>query len=274
VTADPVEATVAGHRVEAELAGGGEDGVLLVHGLAGDRRSWGPVPERLAREGFTALAVDLRGHGESQGPRGLLSRERVLEDLAAWADVLEAQGARVDAVVGHSLGGLWALAAQPALGANAVAAVATPASIAGQVGLLEGLGYRAGGVADRALRALGGSRRTVPYRVTLDDTLDHPRVKERWRGEGLLDDELPLANADALMSLDGRDLARRVDAPALVAHPVRDELVPREAVHPLYRALAEPRTWLELPGPHALFLDVERDEAARRLAAWLDGALR
>lgn len=41
--------------------------VILVHMLHRTRRDWDPVAARLASEGIGALAIDLRGHGESSG---------------------------------------------------------------------------------------------------------------------------------------------------------------------------------------------------------------
>lgn len=41
--------------------------VVLVHMLHKSRRDWDPVASRLAAEGIGALALDLRGHGESTG---------------------------------------------------------------------------------------------------------------------------------------------------------------------------------------------------------------
>ncbi|HEY7497993.1 MAG TPA: alpha/beta fold hydrolase [Vicinamibacterales bacterium] len=41
--------------------------VILVHMLQKSRRDWDPAAARMASEGIGALAVDLRGHGESQG---------------------------------------------------------------------------------------------------------------------------------------------------------------------------------------------------------------
>jgi alpha-beta hydrolase superfamily lysophospholipase len=40
--------------------------VILVHMLKGSRRDWEGVASALASEGIGALALDLRGHGESQ----------------------------------------------------------------------------------------------------------------------------------------------------------------------------------------------------------------
>jgi dienelactone hydrolase len=41
--------------------------VILVHMLHRTRHDWDPVASRLASEGVGALAIDLRGHGESTG---------------------------------------------------------------------------------------------------------------------------------------------------------------------------------------------------------------
>ena len=41
--------------------------VILVHMLNKSRHDWDPVAARLAAEGIGALAIDLRGHGESGG---------------------------------------------------------------------------------------------------------------------------------------------------------------------------------------------------------------
>ena len=39
---------------------------MLVHGLTFDRRIWQPIIDRLG-DSVTSLAIDLPGHGESQG---------------------------------------------------------------------------------------------------------------------------------------------------------------------------------------------------------------
>ncbi len=44
--------------------------VILVHMLHRSRRDWDGVASRLAADGIGALAIDLRGHGESSGAAG------------------------------------------------------------------------------------------------------------------------------------------------------------------------------------------------------------
>jgi 2-succinyl-6-hydroxy-2,4-cyclohexadiene-1-carboxylate synthase len=75
--------------------------VVLLHGFAGTRRSWDLVVERLDRERYTALALDLRGHGDARDVRPV--------DLAGCVeDVLLAAPARFT-LCGYSMGGRVAL---------------------------------------------------------------------------------------------------------------------------------------------------------------------
>jgi len=89
-----------GHRVSYRTAGSGPV-VLLIHGIAGTSEQWADVAPMLA-EGYTVVAPDLLGHGESAKPIGDYS-------LGAYAvsmrDLLITLGHRRATVVGHSLGG-------------------------------------------------------------------------------------------------------------------------------------------------------------------------
>ena len=57
--------------------------VLLVHGLASNARLWDGVSERLGGLGFPTVAVDLRGHGESDRVEDGFDMATVADDLAA-----------------------------------------------------------------------------------------------------------------------------------------------------------------------------------------------
>lgn len=263
--AETLEARVRGARVVADVAGEGPEAVLCVHGLASRRTALGPLVEVLAGEGFLALAPDLRGHGESGGPRGLLGRGRVLADLEAWRDRVEERGARVRAIVGHSLGGLWALLAQPRLGAEAIAAVASPASIRRELGAIERVGYRVGGLAQRLADPLGVTLRT-PYPVGPEDTLDSREAIAEAREAELIQPTLPLANVETLLGLDAEELARGVTAASTVLHPRGDQLVSRASTRALYEALPEPKRWLETDGPHSCLFERGGRERARTVA--------
>ncbi|MGI0028795.1 MAG: alpha/beta hydrolase, partial [Nitrososphaera sp.] len=78
-------------------------GAAVVHGYGGCKEQMLGISARLAEEGWAALALDLRGHGEHPAPLD----EGMLQDLEAALHWLR-RYARVVAV-GHSLGGRLAL---------------------------------------------------------------------------------------------------------------------------------------------------------------------
>jgi pimeloyl-ACP methyl ester carboxylesterase len=83
--------------------------VLLLHGGGQTRHAWRKTAESLANEGWRAVALDLRGHGDSEWP------ENGDYDPAHFAADLEKVARGMDqppAVVGASLGGMMALTAQ------------------------------------------------------------------------------------------------------------------------------------------------------------------
>jgi pimeloyl-ACP methyl ester carboxylesterase len=104
--------------------------VLLLHGLASQRRFWNLVVPHLA--GVPVLAIDQRGHGESQQPETGYDTSTVAQDALT---ALDAVGLSRVVVVGHSWGAQVALtlAAEHPERALAVVAVdgglATPSAV-------------------------------------------------------------------------------------------------------------------------------------------------
>jgi dienelactone hydrolase len=64
--------------------------VILLHQYKADRKTWGPLVEALTQGGISAIAIDLRGHGESTEIVGAPSGgETVQGDLAKRVDERE-----------------------------------------------------------------------------------------------------------------------------------------------------------------------------------------
>ena len=88
--------------------------VCLVHGAGMDHAVWTLFVRWFARNGYNALAPDLRGHGRSEGA-ALTS----VEDCAAWLlGLLKALGVTGVGLGGHSMGSLIALQAAGTGGAT------------------------------------------------------------------------------------------------------------------------------------------------------------
>jgi len=91
-------------HLTADVMGDGRRGtVILAHGGGQTRHSWASTAERLAQNGWRAVSLDLRGHGESAwSTDGDYHLERFAEDLIAVAENLPSQ----PDLIGASLGGM------------------------------------------------------------------------------------------------------------------------------------------------------------------------
>lgn len=92
------------NSIQCVMRGSGTP-LLLVHGLGGNPRSWGPIAERLAAE-RAVIAVQLPGCGSAPALPGPMSPTTLSDALATF---IRAQGLGGVEIVGHSLGGLIAL---------------------------------------------------------------------------------------------------------------------------------------------------------------------
>ncbi|KAA9156789.1 alpha/beta hydrolase [Amycolatopsis acidicola] len=102
-------AGAGGVRLVADVAGP-PDGpaVILIHGGGQTRHSWGETVDALAQDGFLAVNLDMRGHGESGwAPDADYTAGVLADDIRAIA----AELARPVALVGASMGGRAALLA-------------------------------------------------------------------------------------------------------------------------------------------------------------------
>jgi len=100
VNAKQVYAYTGGKTFDAKLPT-----VVFVHGAQCDHSVWILQSRYLAHHGWGVLAVDLPGHGRSEGPA-----LAIIGELAEWVSaVQDAAGVNKAAIVGHSMGSLIAL---------------------------------------------------------------------------------------------------------------------------------------------------------------------
>jgi lysophospholipase len=89
-------------------------GVVITHGYAEHCGRYRELAHVIVRAGWAALSYDVRGHGQSPGPRGFIDRfEAYLEDLAVMHRALRAElpASAPIVLLGHSHGSLITLRA-------------------------------------------------------------------------------------------------------------------------------------------------------------------
>ncbi|MEJ2027958.1 MAG: alpha/beta hydrolase [Limibacillus sp.] len=105
-----MDITLDGLRLHASTGGQTFDpekpAIVFLHGAGMDHTVWALQSRYFAHRGYGVLALDLPGHGRSEG-----TALATIEDWADWtARFIEAAGLKQAALVGHSMGSLIALA--------------------------------------------------------------------------------------------------------------------------------------------------------------------
>lgn len=89
---------------------GSNVGVLMLHMMPADRKSYSVFAEKIQEAGWQGLAIDFRGHGESQGgPAGYQlykdeDHQKSILDAEAGAEFLKSKGAKEIYLAGASIG--------------------------------------------------------------------------------------------------------------------------------------------------------------------------
>ena len=118
--------------IAGTLFGKGDVAVLLLHmGLGSvDQHSWHDFAQLLAEEGYTALAIDFRGRGASEGnySRGLATN-LIIKDARAAVKFLQARGYNRLVCMGASMGGTTCLRLALEVDLEGVVVIASTISI-------------------------------------------------------------------------------------------------------------------------------------------------
>lgn len=91
-----------GASINTVLVGSGPT-IVCVHGLTSNHLDWGPIAPLLIDAGYSILAIDQRGHGDSTPGDAGYGSAQLGDDLAA---VFEALDVHAVALMGHSMGGM------------------------------------------------------------------------------------------------------------------------------------------------------------------------
>lgn len=215
---------------------------IVIHGYAEDPRGFRDRAEALARRGWNAAAIDLRGHGRSEGEHTSFGG-RESDDLRAWIAVLadRAGDGMPMAVWGRSMGAAVALRA---------------AAEDARIGAL---------VLEAPYHDLEATIVVMLRRVHVPCPRLFARLVAR-RAEALAG--VSLTRPRPL------DLAPLVAAPTLIVHGSDDTLVTLVDARRLADAFPDPAPLIEVArARHTDLVDVGGPALLDRIAAFLDDAL-
>lgn len=254
-----------GHRISYAVSGPTSSGprdLVLVHGWCCDRSNLAPLRDRLERT-HRVVTMDLRGHGRSQefdedgsvgtrvrrpdqGPEPVRGEvATTIEEFAAdVVAVCEAADLHEPVVIGHSMGGLVALATLAPAGTPGIlprwhprgAVLLDPAPIATE----KGKAYWAAQVEPVARDHSGDLRRAFARSLVLEtDRADYTPVVEMMAAAHPV---VAAGGANAMATFDGAGALGALASPALIIHAATaerdlDRLVPDRALLTLGRTV-------------------------------------
>lgn len=253
-------------------------GVLLCHGFASCKEEYMSLPHALCQRGFSVLAFDFSGHGESTGPRGYVSEHSHLDDtLRAYQTLIDRPEVDLNrtALIGHSLGTaavLRFLSTRVSRHVMATVLLAPPYQIRQSVKPLEKQLYFLLSQAAKPWLQLTGRHSYIPYKVTAKDIYTSTEAIARARTQKLLMTRISVHNYQYLMEKQDNVLyAQKVHTPALVIAAEKDSLIPNALSKATFDALAsEDKSFHIIPGSgHSLLGDRQAKEVTQLLADWL-----
>ena len=161
--------------------------LLLVHGLGEHSSRYATLASELNAQGISVRAFDHRGHGGSQGKRGVIGKDPdcLSRDTVEIFNAYAAEGSDLPFLFGHSMGGLVVMHAVGTLGLRPRGLIASSPALASHAGsfdrLLSKLLVRvapdftvANGLPANKLSHAPGIERAY-----LDDPLNHNRISAR-----------------------------------------------------------------------------------------------
>ena len=182
--------------------------LAIVHGLGEHSERYNHVGDYFAKRGYAVFAIDLRGHGRSEGRRGHINHfDEYLDDAQSLVDYTQSQAPNLPLfLLGHSMGGLIAL----------TYALKRPQGLAAVIASGPGLRMRMevpawkitlGKAMSSVFPSLSMPNGIDPNHISRDpkivaayisDPLNHDKVTARWYTEFVNAGEWALQNADKL----------------------------------------------------------------------------
>jgi acylglycerol lipase len=244
--------------------------LLVAHGYAEHSGRYGNLIEAMVPRGFALYALDHRGHGRSEGPRGHVGRfaEFIADLHALRVRAEEGQRGKPLVVLGHSMGGLIAIhyllshasgVDGAVLSSPALGILNEPPRVLRWVArILSWIAPRTSFQSNVAPELL--SRDPAVGRAYADDPLVHRRASVRFFTEF----------KRAIRNAHGR--AAEIVLPLLVLQAGDDRLVDARATESFAQKVGSERKELQLYAGffHEIFNEPEKNRVFADLERWLE----
>lgn len=250
--------------------------LIMCHGAFDRKESLFEFAGFLCDQNIAAVAVDMPGHGKSDGPRSHLDMDQWVSAIQAVIDFIgpypEIDANRLGAF-GFSSGGTAVLEA--ALAEPRIKALITlDATVRNYLNLWETLFFRSLVTIARLKKKLTGTElrlnmlsvlksATVAFDPELNEQIiNDPSLVEAYSA-------LPLPGAAACAFVDTINRVHRITVPTLVIHGKEDKVDPPETARRLFEALAGQKSLELIPeSGHSGHLDTQKAKVMELSSDW------
>jgi acylglycerol lipase len=241
--------------------------VVLAHGGGEHSGRYAHVADALNERGYSVWALDHRGHGRSEGHRGLVdSIENAVEDLDTFIAIAREELGRTPFLLGHSMGGLISTAYAIRHGDRIAGLV-----LSGPVAAIE--------VSPWTRQLTYVLAPVMPtrgaFRVDPAEISRNPEVVRVYEQDPLvLHGRFPMRTAAELIR-ETRSFPQRAEAitvPVLIMHGDADSIATPRGSRMLHERISSPDKTLTIYEGlhHEILNEPERDRVIAEICDWLD----
>lgn len=244
--------------------------VVINHGFAEHIGRYDYLAKSLVDAGYNVLRYDLRGHGQSKGPKGYIeSYNNFITDADSMVDLMKATNHDLSTfMLGHSMGGL----------VTTLYGINYPKKLDGQI-LSGAANGKIPGASSIMAKGLAVAAKFFPFK-----NLKNPVGKELCSVpevvEAYFKDQLVLKSAtfnfyNEFFNKATDDVIKNLDKyslPVLVLHGKEDAIVPVTISENFYEKISSGNKELVIyPGLfHEIFNEKTKDEVIKKVISWLD----
>ena len=250
--------------------------LIICHGALDFKENYFPLCEYLTDRGVSALAIDMHGHGASQGKRFHVEIDKWVSDIRSAVDFLEHRreiNRTAIGAFGLSSGGTAILEA--ALVEPRIRTLITlDATVRNTLSLLEYIGIQVGMVLGRIKRLFTREdlRLSLVKELQRAEAASDPEVNRRWLENPKVIEmwsAFPLPGAAQSLIVDTIKRVHRITVPTLVIHGEDDKIDPPETARVLFNAMTCIKRLCIIPGNgHMGHLDRNKNQVMELTADW------
>jgi alpha-beta hydrolase superfamily lysophospholipase len=243
--------------------------VALVHGLGEHAGRYAHVGEAFSQAGYALVALDLRGHGRSGGPRGHVpSAEVYLRDIDLLLEHVRERYRDLPVFLyGHSLGAIlvlyYGLRRKPSLAGVIASGPALHSDLENQPVKVM-LAKILGGLAPAA---------TVPSGLDASKLSHDPEIERLYRSDPLVHDRTSLGFGKAMLAVNRWTLqhAAEFPLPLLLVHGAEDAIAFPSSSREFAAAAGDRATLLIWEGMyHETHNEPGKAEVLKAILQWMD----